>query len=732
MKYKKLLLLFFILFNTFAFAQFEKNVLILNSYHRGFLYSDNIIKGIEQSFYKRGEVDINVLYMDYKRVNSKLYLKKLVDLYSLQLKRRQYDLIIAIDKFAYDFAIKNYNKLFKNEQIVYSGIEEFDKSKLEKYNLQNRVHAILSRRDITDNIKFISKVIPKLKKLYIINDSLSSEKTNIYVEKAFKQMNKRFEVEYIQYSTLKKLSDEFSVKKLNEAIFFVKFYENEKKNLNKDSEIARFLNSSKLAVFATDDLFLKKGIVGGKLVPIVKLGQETGQVALDILDNKIDFMVRKSIAYDYKFDSLKLGEYKINPYYYYNNYEIVNKPLDFFEKHRTFLEILFLLFPLLVLLVIGLLHNIYSRRKTEKLLKERIDFDETLLNAIESPIFWQNKDGRIVDFNTKFSSMIGISQENLYLSSLRKLRGIKRVGNLLLALENYSKKPENNSHFNFEIKDGKKRVYLIKQAKYKDEKSENSGLVTILTDITKEKEIEQEKERNQEFLIQQSKLAEIGEIFSAIAHQWKAPLVEITTIAQESFYTNEDNNKESESYVKDIMTQVKYMNDTINDFQDFIKPSNKKTIFDVHEAISSLLKIVEHNIRFNYIRININLKTNTNVMVYGYRNEFMQSLLNIINNAKDELVKKDFNNRNVNIEIFNDQDKLFITIKDNAGGINEKDMENIFNPYYSTKEDGSGIGLYMTKVIIEDKMNGKIQVKNTKVGACFTIILEQNYENTRT
>jgi len=406
--------------------------------------------------------------------------------------------------------------------------------------------------------------------------------------------------------------------------------------------------------------------------------------------------------------------------------------LDFFEKHRTFLEILFLLFPLLVLLVIGLLHNIYSRRKTEKLLKERIDFDETLLNAIESPIFWQNKDGRIVDFNTKFSSMIGISQENLYLSSLRKLRGIKRVGNLLLALENYSKKPENNSQFNFEIKDGKKRVYLIKQAKYKDEKSENSGLVTILTDITKEKEIEQEKERNQEFLIQQSKLAEIGEIFSAIAHQWKAPLVEITTIAQESFYTNEDNNKESESYVKDIMTQVKYMNDTINDFQEFIKPSNKKTIFDVHEAISSLLKIVEHNIRFNYIKININLKTNTNVMVYGYRNEFMQSLLNIINNAKDELVKKDFNNRNINIEIFNDQDKLLITIKDNAGGINEKDMENIFNPYYSTKEDGSGIGLYMTKVIIEDKMNGKIQVKNTKVGACFTIILEQNHENTCT
>lgn len=168
------------------------------------------------------------------------------------------------------------------------------------------------------------------------------------------------------------------------------------------------------------------------------------------------------------------------------------------------------------------------------------------------------------------------------------------------------------------------------------------------------------------------------------------------------------------------------MNDTINDFQEFIKPSNRKTRFDIHEAIISLLKIVDHNIRFNYIKVDVSLKENTNVMVYGYRNEFMQSLLNIINNAKDELVNNDFKNRSINIEIFNDQGKLLVNIKDNAGGINEKDMKNIFNPYYSTKADGSGIGLYMTKVIIEDKMNGKIQVKNTKAGACFTIILEQN------
>ncbi|MFY9075488.1 ATP-binding protein [Malaciobacter mytili] len=721
MKFLRNLFLFITLFNTFLFAQFEKNILILNSYHRGFLYSDNIIKGIENSFYKTDEIDVNVLYMDYKRVNQKGYLNKLLELYSLQLKNKQYDTIIAIDKFAYDFAIKNKDKLFNNIPLIYTGIETLS----EKLPLNH--YSVLSKRDITENIKFINRVMPKLKKLYIINDSLSYEKTNLLVEEALKDKRKRFEIEYIEKSTLEEITKKFSTFKQNEAIFFIKFYEDKTKKLNKDNQIERLIHNIKLPIFITDDLFLTKGVVGGKLVPITKLGNVSGKLALDILAKKQNNLKNNKIYidYDYKFDSLKLREFNISPYYFYNKYEIINKPLDFFQRHRDLLEILFLLFPLLVLLVIGLLHNIYYRRKTENLLKERIEFDETLLNAIESPIFWQNSEGKIVDFNTKFCSMIDIPAQNLYFSRLKKFRTNKHVGRLLEVLEKYERNPQKYSQFTFVNKNFEKKVLLIKQATYKND-GIDLGLVTIFTDITKEIEIEKEKERNQEFLIQQSKLAEIGEIFSAIAHQWKAPLVEITTIAQESFYANGENNKENESYVKDIMTQVKYMNDTINDFQDFIKPSNKKTTFDIYEAITSLLKIVEHNIKFNYIKVDITLKENTNVRVYGYRNEFMQSFLNIINNAKDELVKKDFKNRSIKIEIFNDQNKLFVNIKDNAGGIDEKNIENIFNPYYSTKESGSGIGLYMAKVIIEDKMHGKITVRNTKVGACFTIILEQN------
>ncbi|AXX91296.1 hypothetical protein CPU12_11910 [Malaciobacter molluscorum LMG 25693] len=724
MNFKKILFIL-IIFNTiFLYAQNSKNILILNSYHKGFIYSDNIINGIESIYKDQENIKTNILYMDSRRVFVSDYKTLLSNFYKAKFENKKFDLIICIGKFSYDFVINNKLKVFNYSKIIYTGIEN---KKIDNPN----IYTISANIDVKENVELIYTVMKKLKKLYIINSSLEKEKTNIEVEKALKKLKKRFEIQYIEHSSISQLKEKFSSHKKNEAILFIKFLEDSDFNSIKDTNIVNFIKSVNIPIFVVDDQFLKEGVVGGKIISSTKLGKTIAILSIDILNNKQHIKRDYKLKYDYKFDSLVLKKYNIKPYYFYNSYSIVNKPEDFFQKHRDLFEILFLLFPLLLLLVIGLLHNIYYRKQTEKLLQERIDFDDTLLNAMKNPIFWQNKDEKIVDFNSKFSSMIGISEDRLYYASLKKLRSYKKARKLLEALEKYNKN-EKEALFTFETEDKTKKIYLINQAKFKDEKSQSYGTVTILTDITKEKQIEKEKERNQEFLIQQSKLAEIGEIFSAIAHQWKAPLLEITTIAQESFYSNEDDDKEKESYVKDIMTQVKYMNDTINDFQDFIKPSNKKTKFDIYEAITSLLKIIDHNIRFNYIDVKIDLKDNTNVTVYGYRNEFMQSLLNIINNAKDELVNNDFKNRKINIEIFNKQNKLYINIKDNAGGISTKNIESIFTPYYSTKKDGSGIGLYMTKVIIEDKMNGKIRVKNTKVGACFTIILEQGNENIST
>ncbi|WP_121628570.1 sensor histidine kinase [Poseidonibacter antarcticus] len=719
----KKLILISILFTTFLFA--NSSILIINSYHKGYAWSDNIIKGIERTLYKYPSIDINILYMDSKRITSSLYYEKLKDLYKVQLKNRKYDLVLTIDRFAYDFVTKNYNNFFINENILSVGNENFDKKKLIKYNLENKVSALLEKRDLKTNIKLIEKIIPNIEKIYIINDkSQNAKHTEPLIKNLFDNFKGKYKLIYLREDNLENLKNKFSKFDKNTALLFIRFYKNSNGELNNNQEIALFIKNANVPIFITDSIFNKKGALGGKIIELEKFGNTAGEMAFDILKNKSQ-IIKISNDFSYVFDASKLNEFSLSLNQINENYKIVNKQMTFFDKNRGFINFVFTISPFLIVLIIVLLHSMYLRKNTERKLKQRMEFDNVLLNAIESPIFWQDDKGIIIDSNAKFCNFINVTMKKVYWNKLSDFKNNKSI-QIYQALENFKLDKEKNNQFSFEISKNDIKTFFIKQANYCDSKTKKTGTVTIFTDVTKEKQIEEEKKKNEEFIIQQSKLAELGEIFSSIAHQWKSPLVEITTIAQESFYNNKVNTnlREDESYVKDIMTQVNYMTNTINDFQEFIKPSNKEQTFNIIETINSMLEIVSHNIKYNYINIKIDVKENTNLNVNGFRNEFMQSFLNIINNAKDELLKIDIKNRNINIFIYNINKQLIIKINDNAGGINIKNINDIFKVYYSTKENGHGIGLYMAKMIIEDKMNGKLNVQNLKDGASFEIILD--------
>ncbi len=729
-------LIFLLIFPIFLFA--NSKILIINSYHKGYEFSDSIVKGIEEVIYPHTNMDINTLYMDSKRVASKEYFQNLEKLYSVQLKDREYDLIIAIDRFAYDFVLDVHKKFFKGKPILAVGIENFYEEKAIRYGVKDKVSALLERRDLKSNVKVIKRLIPNLKKLYIINDkSENALHTEPLIQELFKDFDEDYELIYLKEDDLESLRRRFSIEDENSAALFIRFYKNKDGKLNNNREIENFIDNSKIPIFITDSIFIKKGAVGGRIVDLYRFGKTSGEMALDILYGK----GHKIVTFEdlnYVFDSKKLVQFILPVDVLNVDYEIVNKRETFYDKNRGFIEVVFKLIPLLLFLILGLIHNIYKRKQTEKELRQRIDFDAVLLNAIDSPIFWQDEKGFIVDSNSQFCSLLKIKCDKIYGCDEiygKKLEDFSSNPNVLLiidVLEKYKQNKKENYEFKFYDLMGEKKFYLLKQEKFEDKKSKTEGTVTIFTDVTKEREVAMEKQRNRQFVIQQSKLAEIGEVFSSIAHQWKSPLIEITAIAQELFYSRRcndcnKNEREDESFVKDIMNQVTYMTNTINDFQKFIMPSNKKKEFNIHDAVKSVLEIINHNIKYNNIKINIDVKEGTKLNVIGYKNEIMQSFLNIVNNAKDALLEKNnYKNRNIEIKLFNENRYLVITIKDNAGGIDEKSLNEIFNPYFTTKEQGHGIGLYMSKVIIEDKMGGSIFVKNVENGAMFTIRLDQS------
>jgi len=732
MKFKVFLFLIslVLLSNTNLFAQNKKNILIINSYHRGFQWSDDVLNGIESTLYGT-KINSTVWYMDSKRIASPKYFKELKDLYKLQLSKNNYDLIVAIDKFAYEFTLQHYNELFKNEPIYFVGIEQFFPEEVRKYNLQKKVSGLLEKRAIEDIIKIISKLMPKLQKLYIINDkSENGDDTDPFIKNAINDLENRFEIEYIRSSTLDELKNKFSKFVENEAVFFIRFYNDKDGHLYMNSEIAHMIDASKIPVFSTDTLFIEKGSTGGKLVPIKNFGINAGNDILGILDKSLQTpFIKTAKEFEYKFDFEKIQEFNLDPDILNVDYSYVNSPLSFLNTHREFVNFVFVISPFLLFLILGLIHNLYLRIKSTKLLKQRMEFDKVLLDSIKTPIVWQDEKGKVVDSNAKFCDFMNLPCPKVKGKTLKDY--VKNDPNVTISkvLEPFINNSLEENQMVIKGKNDKEYTYLINQTNYTENIFKTKGTVTVFTDITKETQALKEKRKHQEFVIQQSKLAEIGEVFSSIAHQWKSPLVEIATIAQEKLYSQDGEIKEEDDkFVNEIMFQVKYMTETINSFQKFIMPSTQKIVFDINESVEEMLEIIRHNIKYNYVEINVNVEANTQLMILGYKNELMQTLLNIVNNAKEAIIKQKSEDKisqgTININIKNIKNKVQIEIEDNGGGIPQKYLEQIFEPYFTTKKDGHGIGLYMAKLIIEDKIGGTINVSNTKYGAKFIIQLE--------
>ncbi|MEA3553270.1 MAG: HAMP domain-containing sensor histidine kinase [Campylobacterota bacterium] len=240
-------------------------------------------------------------------------------------------------------------------------------------------------------------------------------------------------------------------------------------------------------------------------------------------------------------------------------------------------------------------------------------------------------------------------------------------------------------------------------------------------------------------MIQQSRFAAVGEMIGNIAHQWRQPLSAINTTAsgmqlqmQLGVTSNDDISK---SYAN-IMGYVDFLTQTIEDFRGFFHEDKEKINFNIMDIVKKTLSIT--NITYNEydIELSSNLQDNTPLMAYGMPSELSQVLLNILNNAKDAIVSNNIKDRYVNISYNESKETNTIYIHDNAGGIPDDILEKIFDPYFTTKHQsqGTGIGLYMSKDIIEKHMNGKLSVKNTPIsfnhkqyiGACFKIELPKS------
>lgn len=224
----------------------------------------------------------------------------------------------------------------------------------------------------------------------------------------------------------------------------------------------------------------------------------------------------------------------------------------------------------------------------------------------------------------------------------------------------------------------------------------------------------------------QSRLIQMGEMLSMIAHQWRQPLGAIaatTSLLSAKFMLEEIDKKEFCTELAYIESYVAHLSKTIDDFRNFFKRTKQKENISLEEVVERTLTIAKPLLMSNHIKVEKNFKAPYPILTFG--NELAQVILNIIKNAEDALCEKALKNPCIWLRTYEEEGFVLLEVEDNAGGIDEDIMDKIFEPYFSTKldKDGTGVGLCMSKTIIEEHCKGALRVQNGKEGAIFTIVL---------
>lgn len=263
---------------------------------------------------------------------------------------------------------------------------------------------------------------------------------------------------------------------------------------------------------------------------------------------------------------------------------------------------------------------------------------------------------------------------------------------------------------------------------YQRKVSEDAKLLEELNSTLQnrvQEEIEKNREKEQ-LLVEKSRFIALGEMISNIAHQWRQPLSELSSILMNIKLKHRIGALDTDTMQKKADEADKvldYMSHTIDDFRNFFMPKKEKETFELHNIMDSVMTIISSSLENN--NINVNIIIDKKITVNTYLNEYQQVVLNIMTNAKDILIENNIKDAFIKIIAYEENDSIVLSVEDNGGGIRTHPKNKVFEPYFTTKShaDGTGIGLYMSKVIIDKNMNGKLKVRNTKIGAKFSIYI---------
>jgi PAS domain S-box-containing protein len=388
------------------------------------------------------------------------------------------------------------------------------------------------------------------------------------------------------------------------------------------------------------------------------------------------------------------------------------KPLNSLIIEKVLeLGVVFLLSLLLVLIPM-----FYLIFKYVQLTKQDRSFLSNILDNMFDALVVLDESGKIKHVNSTAESVFGYKYNELV---------GKKIDILISEFYEFLNNKESTRYMKEDYllathKDGRKLPVSLAISKIM--LNNKTNYIGTLHDLSEIKKLEAKAKEQEALLIYQSKLAAMGEMVGAIAHQWRQPLNELSIRIQKLKYSyHQDKIDETflQTFIEKNMVTIHFMSNTIDNFRNFFRVDKKKQYFQVKELLLEVLDMLDAQLKNHEIKVEVSSEDFT---FYGLKSEFQQVIINLIGNAKDAFVANSIKNPMIKFQI--SENKLLM--EDNAGGIPKEILERVFEPYFTTKEQGkgTGMGLYMSKMIIEKNMHGQIHITNKDEGVIISIELQ--------
>ncbi|TDX52882.1 ABC transporter substrate binding protein [Orenia marismortui] len=721
----------------------RKDILILNSYHKGYFWSDNIVEGIEDFFSKDKKKFIAVEYMDSYNHNYSRYSADLYNFYKLKYKGKSFDVIISCDDAAFNFLQEYGDELFPNVPIVFCGVNSLEESWLKENQLFT---GVIGKPDLRKTVDLILNLHSQTEEIVIFVDETETGRSNQKeLLKFISSYDKNIKFTIYKERRVLKLRDMIRGFSDNSVVLLMSILTDEQGLFMPQFKAVKLISKNQhIPIYSNWDVHLKYGVIGGFMISSYEQGQISSKMAEEILRGKNvkEIPVQTQITHYPMFDFKQLKKFDISTSQLPEASIIINRPESFYFKYRKMVWITVFILFLLLTIIITLKINIFKRKKAEKdLLAIKNNLEQKIkgrtddlkrekeklqkyLNVAEVIFVVLDNEGKIQMINRKGLETLECTEEEVLgkhlIDNFVKEESKEELLQAFEALMKGEKVPYTESIAI--TKTGKEKHFLGRNTILRDKEGNIEGALASVIDITKQKLLKEELEYNKFKL----------ELFANLSHELKTPLnLSFSSLQMLNLYTNKLNPKVEDkikSYTKVIKQNNYRLLKLVNNLMDITKITSnsfqlKLKNYDIVKIVKKLSYSIQDCVESHNKSLEFDSSLDAKVIACDPFN-IERILLNLLSNA----IKFTKQGDKIIVSIFEKDEKVFISVEDTGIGIPEDRQEVIFERFrqvdksFHRNSEGSGLGLSIVKLLVE-LHGGKISLES-KAGKGSKFIIE--------